>query len=155
MSDEDTDQPRGPGRRGVEAIVHLRGDVPIVAQVGGRRVLFVPESADRESIPRAVERLRVTDDDDLAVAEDVPVTVFSPGGAPAVQNKPQDEDDDVPPTPFRPGGVPARIHRDVIMLDLDGLLDTSTEVGARWESTHRRWGAAADVVVPSAEPVTD
>lgn len=158
MTDDEKLGPAGLGDLGIDAVVHLRGDMPLVAQVGGRRVLVVTQAVDPHAAAEAFDLLGLRDVPNLIDAEDPPVTVFSPGGTPAVQNEAdEDDDDEVPPTPFTPGGVPARVHLGMLMLDLDQALDPNAEPGDPWEARHLHWAPrkGAKGVDAAPEHVTD
>lgn len=136
----------------VDAVVHLRGDAPLVAKIGGKRVLLVPPSVIGKSLAHIVEGLSLTDEGHLAVTdEDPPRIIYGAGGTTAAQNE-KDDDEEDPPTKYGPGGVPARVDPTVLSVDLDELLNLSVGPIVPGHSNRQlRVGDVAHIVVPPDE----
>lgn len=148
MPDEPLEKPVDLDALGVDLVVHMHDENPFIAHVGGRRILLVPPSPSSLMPDEISDAIGVspTDQRNLVENEDVPVTVFSPGGTTAFQT--HVEDDDVPPTPYGPGGVPARLQHGMLVLDLDHTVSPDAEYDGTWEARRHlrkpRKGAAVD-----------
>ena len=145
----------------VDVVVHLRGDEPLMASVGGRNVLLVPPSVGPHSLSKVVGGLPRTSGGASVMSEEDPITVWGSGAGTAVVDDGgdmRDEEDGVnaeedPDTPYGHGTRPARrADPGVMTVDLDGLLDPLLSAGLRADSERvREIGKVAHIVVAPDE----
>lgn len=145
----------------VDAVIHLRGDEPLMARVGGKNVLLVPRSVSSESLAEMFGGLPPTVKGAAAMSEEDPITVWGRGAGTAVVGSDDDargkddgeiahEDDR---TRYGPGVRPSRqTDPNVMTVDLDGLLDPLSSAGLRADPEHLRGiGEIAYLVVAPGE----